>query len=111
MYMRISYVKTPTKTGCHYYIQVNICQTQLIMGRKTPALVLQKRLNTVVYSKEQNILTINQLIKYYKIEPHDIYVAKSKTYPTETHDYLEGSGIYKQTLKLSQFKKRQIPIS
>lgn len=109
--MRLSYAKTPTKSSCHYYIQVNICQTQLIRGKKKPALVLQKRLNTGVYTKDQNFCAINKLIKYYEIKEDDIYVAKSKTYPTETADYLKGSGITETNLNFNQFKQKQIPIT
>tara|TARA_R110001606_G_scaffold294412_1_gene442113 strand:+ start:59 stop:352 length:294 start_codon:yes stop_codon:yes gene_type:complete len=91
MYMRIGYTSAPTKSQVHYYIQITICQKQFRNNRNYPALVLQKRLNVGIYSKEKNINDIKKLIKYYEIEK--VCVSRSKKYPTEAHEYIENSGI------------------
>ena len=84
MYMRIGYAKAPTKSEIHYYIQITICQIQVRNNRNYPALVLQKRLNV-----------------------EDVYVSRTKKYPTEAHDYIENSGIKEHNSLYKQFKKQQ----
>ena len=103
--MRIGYAKAPTKSEIHYYIQITICQMQVRNNRNYPALVLQKRLNVGIYSKEKNINDIKKLIKYYEIE--DVYVSRTKKYPTQAHDYIENSGIKEHNSLYKQFKKQQ----
>tara|TARA_R110000824_G_scaffold294983_1_gene483386 strand:+ start:128 stop:442 length:315 start_codon:yes stop_codon:yes gene_type:complete len=103
--MRIGYAKAPTKSGNHFYIQVTICQVQVRRNRNYPALVLQKRLNVDIYSKQHNIDIIKKLIKYYEIE--DVYVSRTKKYPTQAPDYIENSGIKEHNSLYKQFKKQQ----
>ena len=105
MYMRIGYASAPTKSGNHFYIQVTICQVQVRRNRNYPALVLQKRLNVDIYSKEENINIIKKLIKYYEIE--DVYVSRTKKYPTQAPDYIANSGIKEHNSLYKQFKKQQ----
>ena len=50
-------------------------------------------------------IIIFKLIKYYEIE--DVYVSRTKKYPTEAHDYIENSGIKEHNSLYKQFKKQQ----